>query len=301
MYKNKYLKYKRKYLELKGGNEIINWRTYKPLENTFVISDGWTNIGDPGRYYFIYTWQDYLGNIIKNKIPTIQDFLCLLETSKKTVTDFIEELKKYEINVIVSPYKFEIKEFINLMLYFGNNKPSRDFTLPLSFYSHREKEKKFYSIYEYKPEHNTSKYIRTLYENELEDRIKMWSIFPEKEINEKIKSFLEKNNINKMRTDNFWKETQFFIIGKINYHITSNDDIYIDEFISSPMEKGEGHKMLCNFLNLFKNQQNKIVSLIPANPELYSYYEKIGFTGVKDEKRYGRVEELLLKCKEFNS
>ena len=114
-YFRKYLKYKNKYINLKGGssftNQYIDWKTYKLFKHRFVIDDGYINSSGE-KIYILNSWIDFLVNVTKNKIPDENDINFILQKFfNNDYSKLYEEFIKYNISVKFIPhYEFKIIE-----------------------------------------------------------------------------------------------------------------------------------------------------------------------------------------------
>jgi hypothetical protein len=324
----KYLKYKNKYLELKGGSSFtntmqgnINWRTYKPFEGKFTIDDGYSNTENT-KIFIITSWIDYLGNIIKNKIPTIEEFLYLLDISNKTLKEFIKELKEYKIIVTINPYKFDIikdkfeiikdkfeiiiptenirfDDITNIGL-FKMNLSKREVTNLLPMTHVLLKNNYFYSIYYHDASNPNTIHIASIKEILVSTYNYKMITFP----------WLKDNClkiINDINSEDYWKQNRHFNIGSLLFKISEGPDsidINISTLYGGLLEKGSGHLFLCLFLNLINSSLNQKEIVINLKASTFGvmekFYKMIGFNCNNSLECTANIKDLIAKCNENN-
>lgn len=290
-YKEKYLKYKNKYISLKGGvNPDVEWLTYKPFSNYLPINN-----------------KDMILFLMHRKqkgIPSESEFTTYI--TENNITDWKEQLEKYNILVDLNPYSFIVlpnpPEIVippsiirfdystdickgNLLNEF-EKRP--DYNIPVTHYLLSKDDKKdifigmYYHNSENPNEENIEK-IKKCLTNVLEGQIDWFKNKVEADENyqnnlikngkfketrakylkerkvdivislQKEKAELAKSitALESINSLEFWGVNRYFKINELTFIYLNKSNVEIINFNSVISERGSGHKLLFIWLYIF--------------------------------------------------
>jgi hypothetical protein len=290
-YKEKYLKYKNKYISLKGGvNPDIEWLTYKPFSDYLPINN-----------------KDMILFLMHRKqkgIPSKSEFTTYIKENE--ITDWKEQLEKYNILVDLNPYSFivlpnppEIVIPPSIITFdystdvckgslLGKFEKRPDYNIPITHYllSKDDKEDIFIGMYYHdskNPNEENIEKIKKCLTNDLEKEIDWFKSKVEAEddwqnnliINGKFEEIRAKYLTEKkvdivislqkqkaelakcitaqklINSSEFWRVNRYFKINELKFIYKNKSNVKINCFNSVISERGSGHKLLFIWLYIF--------------------------------------------------
>jgi hypothetical protein len=309
-YKEKYLKYKNKYISLKGGvNPDVEWLIYKPFSN-------YPKINNKDMILFLM--------YIKQKgIPSESEFTTYINENE--ITDWKEQLEKYNILVDLNPYSFIVlpnppeilippsiitfdytTDLCNI-LSVGKLDKRPDYNIPVTHYllSKEDKQDIFIGMYYHDSKNSNKENIEKIKKgliDVLNFEIGFWK--PKVETNENYLNKFEKTSEEYKKNENtlqrwkaklakyistlelinsseFWSVNRYFKINYLTFIYLDESNVKINSFNSVLSERGSGHKLLFIWLYIFYiiNRIDVTIKLDAGSDAVVDkFYKPIGFS-----------------------
>jgi hypothetical protein len=296
-YKEKYLKYKNKYMSLKGGlNADIEWQKYKPFLDYYKKNGMKLQTGKPfqdGQPMYIFNIKDLMSYLLYLKqrgIPSEKEFTTYITEYK--IIDWKEQLEKYNIVVTINPYSFIVlpnppeiiipssiirfdtfsddNDYLNIYKYYagyGESEKKVTYEINVTHYlldfRSESSEKSFIGMYYHNPSEadliNKKKIIDALRE---QFQLKI-NYFSKPGFEESKKEYEDK--ISKIESEEFWNESRYFKINELRFTLQSlpSPNTYkykleIKNLNSVLSTRGGGKTLVCLFFYLFFHNKGKL-------------------------------------------